>query len=96
MKEHGKTQKEISNLLQIRESTVSNYIHEKRASRVEFNDQIDGEINISADRIKDKWTLLTETQRLLGLIRRTDVLCQIHKKFADVPEGCNVKEIGCC
>ena len=54
-----------------------------------------GEIELSASRIKDKWTLLLETQRLLGIIRRTDTLCQIHKQFADVPYGCNIQQIGC-
>ena len=95
MKKQGKTQKEISQLLQIRESTVSHYINEKRAFKVEFNENIEEEIKLSALRINNKWTLLSETQRLLGVIRRTDMLCQIHKKFADVPEGCNIQQIGC-
>ena len=95
MKELGKSQKGISQLLQIRESTVSHYINEKRAHKVEFNKEVEEEIKISASRIKDKWTLLSETQRLLGVIRRTDTLCQIHKQFASVPEGCNIQQIGC-
>lgn len=95
MKKHGKSQKEISNLLQVRESTVSHYMNEKRASKIEFNEEIEREIESSAARITEKWTLLIETQRLLGLIRSTNVLCQIHKQLADVPEGCNVQQIGC-
>lgn len=95
MKKQGKIQKEISQLLQIRESTVSHYINDKRAFKVNFNEDIEKEIGISASRIKDKWTLLSETQRLLGLIRKTDTLCQIHKQFADLPVGCNVQQIGC-
>lgn len=95
MKKHDRTQKEISKLLEIRESTVSHYINEKRASKVEFNEEIEKEIEVSASRIKDKWTMLIEIQRLLGLIRRTDTLCKIHKQLADVPDGCNIQQVGC-
>ena len=95
MKEQGKSQKEISKLLQIRESTVSHYINEKRASKVEFNKDIEKEIKLAATRISDKFTLLSEVQRLIELIRKTDILCQIHKQFADVPSTCNIEKVGC-
>nr|MBI4156319.1 helix-turn-helix domain-containing protein [Candidatus Woesearchaeota archaeon] len=95
MKEQGKSQKEISQLLHIRESTVSNYVNSKRAAKIEFSENIRKEVKNSSERIKDKWDLLRETQRLLSLIRYSNELCSIHKKLANIPDGCTLEKTGC-
>ena len=95
MKERGLKQKEIAELLQIESATVSQYVNEKRANKIHFEENILSEIKLSTERITDKLSLLREVQRLLKMIRETKALCTIHHAFSQLPETCTPDDIGC-
>ena len=90
MKKQGMKQKDIAELLCVQESTVSQYLNSKRAAEVKFNSAIDKEIADAVKRIKTKEDLIRETQLALDMVRKENILCQIHKEVADVKENCDV------
>lgn len=90
MKAAGKKQKAIAGLLCVKESTISQYINEKRATWLQFNDKIRSAVANSVARVQDKVSLIEETQKLLRLVKDENALCEIHRALADVPETCNV------
>jgi predicted transcriptional regulator len=95
MKERGLKQIEIAKLLEINEATISQYLSEKRGHQIDFKGDVLKELKVSAERIRDRLSLLRETQRLLTLIRQTNVLCQVHRKFSNVPSLCQPDTVGC-
>ncbi|MBI2663044.1 helix-turn-helix domain-containing protein [Candidatus Woesearchaeota archaeon] len=92
LKEQGLDQKGIAKLLCIRESTVSQYVNNKRANKVDFNPKIDSEIKKSSLRIKTKNDLIREVQNIVLLIRKEQLICDIHRKFVKLPEKCDLCE----
>ena len=90
MKAQGKKQVEIAQLLSIQEATVSQYLSSKRGHQINFTEQIQKEIEKSAQKIKDQSTLIYEIQRLLHLIKGSGTLCQVHKQFSLVPHQCSL------
>jgi len=95
MKKLNLTQKEIAKLLGVRESTISHYINEKRATKVEFSNKLKQEIKKSAEKIHTLHDSITETQRILDLARISKVTCDIHKQMAELPSKCELCELGC-
>ena len=95
MKKQGMKQKDVASLLGINSATISQYTSKKRGNAVSFPQEVVAEIEKSAMKIKDRFSYLQETQRLLRHIRLTNVLCQVHKKFSDVPSCCDPTQIGC-
>ena len=96
MKEYGLSQKKIAELLHIKESTVSQYISSKRASKINFEENIQKEIRLSANKINNKADLIRETQKILGIIRNNNILCKVHRKLAGLPEDCKINIMKCC
>lgn len=94
LKEQGMKQKDIAAIFGINTAAVSQY-NTKRGQKVTFEPQVTGEIQQSAQRIKDHFTYVQETQRLLRLIRSTPVYCRIHQQFSEVPLNCNLAAMGC-
>lgn len=94
LKEQGLDQKRIAELLHIRESTVSQYIHNKRASKINFNEKVKGAIKESASKIKTQDDLIREVQNIISLIRKDHIICDIHKQFVKLPEHCDLCEAG--
>lgn len=94
LKERGMKQKDVAYLFMVHSAAVSQY-NSKRGHRIQFPPAVCEEIKISADKIKDHFTYLQETQRILHLIRTTNTLCQIHKQLSFVPLNCIPKHIGC-
>lgn len=90
MKAAGKKQKEIAELLCVKESTISQYLNDKRATEVKLNEQLKSAATAAAARVKDKVTLIAETQKLLGLIKEGKTLCEIHRSIANIPKSCDV------
>lgn len=83
------TQKEVAGILNIKESTVSQYIKEKRAKEAIFDEEINAELKKSAYNIfKDRKALTFEIQRICSLVRETGILCSLHKKHEKVSESC--------
>ncbi len=95
MKEKGISQKEIASLLCIQESTVSQYLSNRRASLIKFSENIENEIRKSASQVKNQVDLVRETNKVLKLIRETGEICSIHKKIANIPEKCTPEITGC-
>ena len=89
-------QKEIANLLVVKESTVSQYINNKRANVIEFNDTIKKYIKECTLKIKSGENMVMHTHNILKLIRKENVLCDIHKKYAHIPVNCSMDKMGCC
>ncbi len=78
MKASGKRQKEIAKLLCVKESTISQYITEKRGTDMKFNDRIKRAVAESSKKVNDRTTLVDEMQRLLYLVKEEKVLCFAH------------------
>jgi len=89
MKAAGKKQKDIAKLLCVEESTISQYITNKRAAKLKLNDRIKNAVSASVKKIHDKISLVRETQKLLKLIKEENALCEIHRAVADMPKACD-------
>lgn len=90
MKSGGKSQKDIAKLLGVTEPAISQYMTSKRAALLKFNDNLKAEVMTAAKRITGEISLLREMQRLIQLIRRERIVCQVHESLSSVPKGCNV------
>ncbi len=95
MKLQGLKQNKIAEILHIEKSAVSQYIKKKRGNNVEFSENVLNEIAKSASKIRDEFSLLGETQRLLRLIKSSGDLCRIHKNISSIPEDCEPEKINC-
>ena len=95
LKRSGLNQNKIADLLHIKKSTVSQYINNKRGSKVSFSNNIKKEISSSAHEIHDTLTLIRETQKILRSIRHSGELCRIHKQLSDIPGECNPELVNC-
>jgi len=95
MKEAQIPQKDIAVRLGVRESTVSQYLNEKRATQVEFPEEILTLIRVSATKIKNTSHLVQEMQIILTEVRKTNVLCKIHREISNLPDTCALHTMGC-
>ncbi len=90
LKEQGKSQKEIAHLLGLRESTVSQYINERRANLITFSREIEKLIHKSALSIKEHFDVIREVQSLLYAIKNSRELCIIHQQInKTIPKKCD-------
>jgi len=90
-REKGLSQKEIAEILNVSKSAVSQYVNEKRARLFLLNNQIKTEIRKSANDIINKnSSLMKEIQRICTLIRKSKILCELHKKRCKMIEECDV------
>ena len=95
LKEKGMKQKDIAGLLQINTATISQYASSKRGHKIDFSPEVAAEIKQAALRIKDQFTYIQEMHKMLQMVRKTNVLCQIHKQFSDIPNHCEPALVGC-
>ena len=95
MKLQGLKQNKIAEILHIEKSAVSQYIKKKRGNNVEFSENVLNEISKSSSKIRDEFSLLGETQRLLRLVRNSGDLCRIHKNVSNIPRDCAPEKINC-
>ena len=95
LKELGKPQKAIAKLLSSRESTVSQYINEKRGCKIKFREETTDAIKKAVKRILNKYDTIREIQILLRNIRNSDEICVIHKQVANMPDNCDPIDLGC-
>lgn len=96
LKEQGLKQKEIAKLLFVKESTISQYLNDKRAKEIIFNDKIKEYISRCASKIKNKENMVMITQSILKLVRMENVLCDIHRRYGNVSKNCTQEKTGCC
>ncbi len=95
MKEQNIPQKEIAIRLHIGESTVSQYIKEKRGSQIEVDPKLRLKVQDAAKRIANKSDLIREIQILMQFIRHSNLLCQIHHQITKLPDNCEMQHMGC-
>ncbi|MBI3033130.1 transcriptional regulator [Candidatus Woesearchaeota archaeon] len=95
LKELGRSQKTIAEILALRESTVSQYMSNKRGCKIELSQETLAAIKTAASHIQKKFDTIREIQRILKHIRNSEEICKIHKQVADMPEQCNPIELGC-
>lgn len=95
MKQNKKSQKEIADILGIKSAAVSQYISKKRGNQITFDKDLLAEIKKSAKMINNRLSFFREMRRLLTIIKSSRILCRLHKKFSDVPQGCCPDSVGC-
>ncbi len=90
MKAAGVKQKDIAKLLCVEESTISQYLNNKRAASFRLSGKVVKAAAKSVPRIRDRVSMIAEIQSLLALAKRDGVLCEVHNSVSDVPMGCDV------
>lgn len=92
LKESGMDQKQIAKVLGVSEPSVSHYFNLKRATDVEFNEEIKNEIKKASKSIKTSEDVVKETQKILKLISSEKEICKVcHEVNKDaVAKTCNV------
>lgn len=89
----GMKQKEISELLDITQPAVSQYLSDKRGHGIKFTPEVQGLIREFAVDLKDgKLDQSGIISRICDLCRRIkteDVVCQLHKEKDNIPVNCN-------
>jgi predicted transcriptional regulator len=95
LKELGMKQKDIAEILQISTSAISQYTSTKRGHAISFPKEVEDEIIESVKKLKNSFTYIQETQRILTFIRNTQHLCHFHRLFCSLPEDCRPSTAGC-
>ncbi len=91
MKELGKSQKEIAGNLGVTEAAVSQYLHQKRATDVNFTKDLQKDIQESASVINDRNSFLVATQKLIRKIRGDRFICDVCKsQNKGTPKACSM------
>ena len=84
------SQKKTSDLLELTEGAVSQYINNKRAKDIHLGCELAKDVEKSAGLIQEeKSNINIEIQKLLKLCYKKGVLCKIHKQHQKLPEKCN-------
>ncbi len=92
IKNYGLNQKEISKILGITESAVSQYIKDKRGNDLKFNLIELKTINNFAKKIfEDKKNSMKHFYELCSALRRSKSLCDLHRKHnSKIPKECDL------
>lgn len=89
MKQKGLKQKEIAKKLHMTEAAVSNYMKQKRASEVKFDDGFKKEIEKAAESIIRNNDFVDEVETLCRKFKAQKKLCSLHKKYSKLPLRCS-------
>ena len=88
----GMKQKDISELMDITQPAVSQYLTDKRGSGIQFNDDVKELISDFADDLYSgdagKSDIISRTCAICKKIKTEDILCQLHQKKGDIPADC--------
>ena len=91
MKKLGLDQKTIAKIIGVTEAAVSQYIKEKRANEIQFDEKTKEEIKKSAQLISQNSILLfQEMQHLLDKALENKVLCKFCHSMNDLPDDCEI------
>ncbi|MDR3292096.1 MAG: transcriptional regulator [Methanobrevibacter sp.] len=90
----GMKQKEISNLLDITQPAVSQYLSDKRGGReIELTEEIKKMIKELSYKLSEglasKRDIVAEICEICRKTRTEDILCQLHKSKDTIPDNCN-------
>ena len=85
-------QKDISNLLDITQPAVSQYLSDKRGNEIEFNEEVFTMIQEFAHGLKggeiSKLDMIPKMCQICKKIKSEDIMCFLHKEKGSVPEDC--------
>ena len=91
MKKLGLNQKTIAKIIGVTEAAVSQYIKEKRANGVQFDEKTKEEIKKSAQLISQNGKLLfQEMQHLLNKALENKVMCNVCHTKNELPKDCEI------
>lgn len=83
-------QKEIAELLKITPAAVSQYLSDKRGT-LNFKTELRNEISLSTNKIiKNPKNLHHEIFRLTELVKKSGIICEIHRRYDKVPAECEM------
>lgn len=87
----GLTQRKIAEKLGITESAVSQYLSGKRAKAVDFDEKTIKKIKESAKWLaKSEKSFTSEAMQLCNIIRKSGMLCKIHRQYGETEKNCEV------
>lgn len=90
----GKKQREISEMLEITQPAVSQYLSDKRGHEISFDPVVEEYIrDLANDLVSgqlDTIDLIPKFCHICQTIKTQEVLCQLHKQKVDIPQYCNV------
>jgi len=87
----GLSQRKAAERLGLTEAAVSQYIKQKRAADVKLNTEIVKMIKESVSNILDKNSdVFSEIYKIVLECEKTNIICQIHMLYEDIPKGCDV------
>ena len=90
MKNNGLKQVEIAKRLGVTESAITQYIKNKRAGQINFNEKVKNQIKESVNLINNKIDTMREMQKILVLARSENTICELHRKLDKDFAECNV------
>lgn len=89
----GMKQKKISELMDITQPAVSQYITDKRGNELELSDNIKELIKEFAEDLytekATKFDIIPRTCSICHQIKAEDVMCQLHHEKGNVPSECH-------
>jgi uncharacterized protein len=93
MVEKGLTQKQVAKKLHLTEPAISQYLKDKRAKDVSFNQKVHAELRKTVETLMKNdhpQALIFELQRILKVVKTEQILCIVHKKLdSSIPADCN-------
>lgn len=89
----GMKQKEISELLDITQPAVSQYISDKRGHGIKFDEQTMDKIKKFALDLKEqkieKGDMIRRICDICKYVKAEEIVCQLHKEKDNIPVSCN-------
>jgi uncharacterized protein len=89
----GMKQKEISELLDITQPAVSQYISDKRGHGIKFNDETQNLIKqFAKGLVEEKYTqrdIIPHVCEICRKVKTDEVLCQLHQEKGKMPTDCD-------
>jgi len=89
----GMKQKQISELMDITQPAVSQYISDKRGHVIKFDDHTMNMIRIFARDLMDQdlnqSDIIRRICEICKNIKAEEILCQLHKEKDNIPSSCN-------
>ena len=89
----GMKQKEISELLDITQPAVSQYISDKRGHGIKFNDETQNLIReFAKGLVEEKYNqrdIIPHVCEICRKVKTDEILCQLHKEKGKMPTDCD-------
>ncbi|MEN4007426.1 MAG: transcriptional regulator [Methanobacteriaceae archaeon] len=89
----GMKQKQISELLDITQPAVSQYISDKRGHGIKFDEHAQNMIRIFArdlmDQDLDQADIIRRTCEICKNLKAGEIVCQLHKEKDKIPSSCS-------